>query len=362
MTLIWPEMLWLTLMLPALVGAYVVLLRRRSRAALRYASLSLIRGAIGPGQRIRRHVPPLLLLLAMTAAIAAMTRPTTVITLPSGQRTVVLAIDVSLSMAASDIAPNRLAAAQVAARDFILAQPHDIRIGIVSFAGTASVVQAPTLNREDAIAAIDRLRLDRHTAIGSGIVISLGAIFPDDGVDLETMLFGQGFMHDGDDRLRAPQPSRHPKAPGSDTSAAVILLTDGSTTSGPNPLDAAILAADRGIRVFTVGFGSGDGSMVTAGGWSFYSRFDEETLKAIADITHAGYFHAHDASGLQKVYEDLNARFVFDSQETEITALLAAGAAALTLAAAALSLLWFGLPAARSGPDSGSRSQHIVGR
>lgn len=362
MTLIWPEMLWMMLALPVLIMGYVILLRRRSRTALRYASLSLVRGAIGPGQRLRRHIPPLLLLLALGAAIAAMTRPTTLITLPSGQRTVVLAIDVSLSMAAPDIAPNRLAAAQAAARDFIRAQPPDIRIGIVSFAGTASLVQAPTLDREDAIAAVDRFRLDRHTAIGSGIVVSLGAIFPEDGFELEAMLFGPGFMNDGDDRLRREPSPRERQAAGSNTSSIVILLTDGSTTSGPDPLDAARLAADRGIRVYTVGFGSEDGSMVTAAGWSFYSRFDEASLQAIADITGAAYFHADDASALEEVYENLSARFVLDTQETEITALLAACAVVLMFAAAALSLLWFGLAASPARPVARADARTPGGR
>ncbi len=346
MSLMSPELLWLLAALPIAVGAYVLALRRRSRVAVRMSSLSLVRQAIGPSQRLRRHVPPVILLLALFAALLATTRPTAVVTLPAGERTIVLALDVSLSMAADDIAPNRLAAAQTAARDFVLAQPADVRIAIVSFAGMASVLQGPTVDRAQAIAAIDRLRLDRHTAIGSGIVISLAALFPEDELDLEIMLFGHGLRHDGSDRLAWPS-ERTPLAPGSDTSSAIILLTDGSTTSGPHPLDAARLSADRGVRVYTVGFGSAEGAMVSMGGWSFFSRFDEETLKAIAEITHGEYFHADDAQALQKVYEELGTRFVMETAQTEITALFAAAAALLVMLAAVMSLLWFGLPAAR---------------
>src|ERR1700687_4558696 len=187
-----PELLWLLLALPALVAGYVLLLRRQKVTAVRYASLSLVKEALGAGQRFRRHVPPLLFLFAMTAILIGVARPAAVISLPSEQRTIILAIDVSLSMRASDVEPSRIAAAQEAAKAFIQNQPSDVRIGIVSFAGTALLVQAPTQKREDLIAAIDRLELQRHTAIGSGLIMALATLFPDAGIDLESMLFGGG--------------------------------------------------------------------------------------------------------------------------------------------------------------------------
>jgi Ca-activated chloride channel family protein len=345
MTYLWPEMLWLLAAAPALVGVYVLLLRRRKQGALRYASLGLVKAALGPGQRIRRHVPPALFLAAMVAALLAIARPSAVITLPSEQRTIILAIDVSLSMRATDIEPNRLVAAQTAAKAFVAEQPADVRIGIVTFAGTASVVQQPTQNREDLVAAIDRLHLQRHTAIGSGLIVSLAAVFPDEDIDLESVIFGRGFARERHAPLEGARKSEkqpfQPVAPGSYPSAAIILLTDGRRTTGPDPVEAARMAADRGVRVYTVGFGTAAGGSVDIDGWSIYMRFDEETLKAIAEVTRAQYFHAGSAADLRRVYETLNAKFVLERKETEITALFAAAAAVLAAAAAALSVLWF---------------------
>lgn len=347
MKFLWPQALWLLLAAPALVGAYLLLLRRKKKTALRYASLGLIKAALGPGQRIRRHVPPALFLLALVAAVLALARPTAVLTLPSEQRTIILAIDVSLSMRASDVEPSRLQAAQEAAKAFVLEQPADVRIGIVSFAGTASVVQAPTRNREDLVAAVDRLQLQRHTAIGSGIIVALAALFPDAGIDLESLLFGGRPGRDGDrpiagDGARRPEPKPFAPVPaGSHPSAAIILLTDGRRTMGPDPVDAARMAAERGVRVYTVGFGTVAGGMADVGGWSIYMRFDEDALKGIADITKGTYYHAKSATDLSKVYESLNAEYVFERAHTEIAALFVALAAVLTVAAASLSVLWF---------------------
>ena len=346
MSFLTPELLWLLLLIPALVAGYVLLLRRKKSTAVRYASLGLVKEALGPAHRFRRHIPPLLFLLAMTAIIIAIARPTAIITLPSEQRTIILAIDVSLSMRASDVEPTRLAAAQDAAKAFIQDQPSDVRIGLVSFAGTALLVQAPTQNREDLIAAIDRLELQRHTAIGSGLIMALATIFPDAGIDLESMIFGanpyaarRGVAIDRPPK--AEEKAFTPVPPGSYASAAIILLSDGRRTTGPDPLDAAKMAADRGVRVFTVGLGSAQGGTAAFEGWSIYMRFDEETLKAIADVTKASYFSAASASELKKVYQELNARFMMEKKETEVSALFTALAAVLAIVAAGLSLLWF---------------------
>src|SRR5919199_90640 len=182
----WPEFLWLAAALPLLVLVYVQLLRRRKKFALRYSSLVLVREAMS-GPSWRRHVPPALILLALAALIVAIARPTAVVSLPSQHETVILAIDVSGSMRATDVEPNRLAAAQAAARTFVDEQPRSTRIGVVAFAATALVVQHPTRNREDILAAIERLQLQRGTAIGSGIIVSLAAIFPDEGITLESV-------------------------------------------------------------------------------------------------------------------------------------------------------------------------------
>jgi Ca-activated chloride channel family protein len=347
MTFLWSGVLWLLLGVPVLIALYVLLLRRKKRVAIRYTSVDLVREAMGPWQRYRRHIPPLLFLFAIIAGIVASARPNAVITLPSEQRTIILAMDVSLSMRARDVEPSRLEAAQTAAKAFVMEQPSDVRIGIVSFAGTASVVQTPTRNREDLIGAIDRFELQRHTAIGSGIIVSLAALFPDDGIDLEPFLFRGASSRDGGRGVAIDRPGKpqrkpfKPVPPGSHPSAAIILLTDGRATTGPNPIETAKMAAERGVRIYTVGFGTAAGGEVGFEGWSIYVRFDEETLKQIAEVTRGEYYYAGSADDLRKVYQNLNSSLVLERKETEISALFIAAAAVFAIAAALLSLLWF---------------------
>ncbi len=346
MKFLWPQLLWLLLVLPLLVGAYVWLLQRRKRAALRYANVALVKAAMGRGHQIRRHLPPVLWLLGLSAVLLAVARPTATLTLPSQQLRLILAIDVSLSMRAIDVEPNRLHAAQVAAKAFIQDLPKDVRLGIVQFAGTASVVQTLSNNKEDLLAAIDRLQLQRATATGSGILVSLAALFPDAGIDIESLVFSSSFSRFGSRSAPIEQSGKPlaqgPQAvqPASNQSAAIILLSDGRRTMGPDPLMAAKMAADRGVRVFTVGFGTHNGE-TGFGSWSIYMRLDEETLKSIADITRAEYFHAGSETELRKIYERLTAKFELERRDTEIGALLAAVGALLSLVGAALSLLWF---------------------
>ena len=347
MTFLWPELLWLLLVVPLLVAVYFVLLRRKKKEALAYASLSMVRDAMGAGQRLRRHVPPLLFLLALATMIVAMARPAAVIMLPSQRETIILAMDVSGSMRATDVQPNRLAAAQAAARAFVADQPSRARIGVVSFAATASVVQPPTQNREEILAAIDRFQLQRGTAVGSGILVSLKTIFPDVEFDLRSWnprgetARRSAPLAPGREQDKTGKADEKPVEPGSFGSAAIILLTDGQTTTGPDPIEAARMAADRGIRVYTVGIGTQAGEIIGAEGWSMRVRLDEETLKTIANLTRGEYFYAGTASDLKKVYEALNTRVSLEKKETEITALVTAGAAILALAAALLSVLWF---------------------
>src|SRR3954466_14152959 len=189
MTFQWPEFLWLLAALPLLVALYLHILRRRKKFAVRYSNLALLKIAMGCATW-RRHVPPVLFFLALALLIVSIARPQATITLPSQHETVILAMDVSGSMRATDVEPNRLVAAQNAAKAFINDQPENVRIGIVAFAGTATVAQAPTRNREDLVAAIDRFQLQRATAIGSAILVSLATIFPKDGIDVATFSYG----------------------------------------------------------------------------------------------------------------------------------------------------------------------------
>jgi Ca-activated chloride channel family protein len=336
---LWPDMLWLLVAVPLLVLLYVWLLRRRKKTAVRYANLALVRQAMGRSAGWRRHVPPALMLVALAVLVLASARPAAVITLPSQQETIVLAMDVSGSMRAADVQPNRLVAAQEAAKAFIGELPRSVRIAIVSFAGTAAVVQPPTHNREDAIAAIDRFQLQRGTATGSGIVLSLATLFPDAGIDLG-QITGQRAMPPGPNDK--PKPDFVPVQPGSYNSAAIIMLTDGQRTTGPDPVEAAKMAADRGVKVYTVGIGTKEGETIGFEGWSMRVRLDEDALKTVANITRADYFYAGSAEDLKKVYQGLSSRIAVEKKETEISALFAVLGALLVVVAATLSVLWFG--------------------
>lgn len=343
LTFMWPQFLWLLLAVPLLVAIYIWLLRRKKKVMLRYASLSIVKEAMGAGQSIRRHIPPILFLLAIAAMLLAASRPFAVITLPSQQETIILAMDVSGSMRATDVKPNRLVASQNAAKAFLAQLPRNVRVGIVAFAGTAQVVQPPTLSREDLVVAIDKFQMQRATAIGSAIVVSLAELFPDAGIDLSAMTYGNGRPR-GIPIDQAPKQEKKdfvPVAPGSYGSAAIILLTDGQRTTGVDTMEAAKMAADRGVRVYTVGVGTVDGETIGFEGWSMRVRLDEVTLKAVATNTQAEYFYAGTAENLQKVYEKLSSRLTVEKKETEISGLLALVAAILAIISASLSLLWF---------------------
>jgi Ca-activated chloride channel family protein len=305
-----------------------------------------VRDAIGPGQRLRRHLPALLVLLALVCALLGVARPTAVFTLPSEYQTIVLAMDVSRSMRATDMQPSRIGAAQNAAKAFIRDLPANVRVGIVTFAGTAAIVQTPTQNREDLIAAVDRFELQRHTATGSGLLMALSLLLPEAGIDLEAETFDGGFSRRSGakplDAGREPERKEfRPVPPGSYTAGAIVLLSDGRRTTGPDPLVAAKMAAERGVRVHTIGFGSKEGGPVEFDDMVIYMRFDEEALKAIAGVTEGEYSHAGSAADLQKVYKNLTAKIALERRETELSALFGATAALFALVAAALSLLWF---------------------
>ena len=348
MTFLWPQFLWLLLALPLLVLLYIWLLRRKKKNALQYASLSIVREAMGKAQGVRRHIPPALFLLSLAAMLVASSRPMAVVSLPSDKQTIMLAMDVSGSMRATDVKPNRLVASQEAAKAFLAELPRNIKVGVVAFAGTASVVQPPTLSREDLVAAIDKFQLQRGTAIGNGIVVSMAELFPEAGIDLASMQSGRerlrGMSIDQmakDGKQGKTKEPFVPVAPGSYTSAAIILLTDGQSTTGVNSMDAAKVAADRGVRIYTVGVGTVDGETIGFEGWSMRVKLDEETLKGIARNTQAEYFYAGTATDLRKVYESLSSRLTVVKKETEISGILALLAAALALLSAGLSLAWF---------------------
>ncbi len=353
MKFLWPEMLWTLLLIPALVLLYWWLIKRRKKNTIAFGDFALLKAATSQKMGWRRHVPPLLFLGALSAMLFALSRPTAVVTLPSQNQTILMAMDVSGSMRAKDVEPNRLVASQAAAKKFIANVPATTRIGLVTFAGSAALVQPPTRERQDLLDAIDRFTLQRGTAVGSGLLVSLKTLFPDleikvKGFTSEAADSKNAFPADnrnkplaGGDSAKNDKAAPLPVAPGSYQSAVIILLTDGQTTTGADPAEAAKFVADRGVKVYTVGFGTQNGEIIGFEGWSMRVRLDEEALKQIAGTTRGEYFYAGSAVDLDKVYQTLNSRLVFEKKETEVTAFATALAAALALLAAGLSLFWF---------------------
>ena len=342
MTLLWPDWLWSLLLLPLLVLLYLRLLARRKKHSVRLASVAIVRQALGPGPGWRRHVPPLLLLAALALLLFATARPVVKLKLPARDQTIILAMDVSGSMRATDVKPNRMVAAQEAAKSFIADLPRHVRVGIVAFAGSAQVTQLPTVNRDDLTAAIDSFQLQRGTATGNGIMMSLATLFPDAGIDIAALGPRDGARPLRADPAKPPPKEFTPVEPGSYNSAAIIMLTDGQRTTGVDPLEAAKMAAERGVRVYTVGIGTVDGETIGFEGWSMRVRLDEETLKSVAQRTQAEYFYAGTAADLKKVYETLSTRLTVEKKETEVSGLFALVGAVLALLSATLSLWWLG--------------------
>ena len=346
MSFAWPGLLWLLALLPALVLLQARLGHTRHAIARRLPGLRLEGGASARGA-VSRALPALLLLAAIAAAVVGLARPHAAIVLPAQRQTILLAIDVSLSMRARDVEPDRFTAARAAARAFVQQVPDDMRVGIVAFAGTATLVQAPTTRRDELLAAIDRLTMQRGTATGSALVVALATLFPDHGIDLEAMLYGSGASRPGVAPPVSPRAGAAagsagagfmPVEPGSYRAAAVILLSDGRRTTGVDPVAAARLAAERGVRVYTVGIGTVEGGEVDFGGMSMYMRLDEEALRMMAGMTAGEYRYAASAEDLRKVYEELGSALVLERRHTEITFAFAALAVLLALGGSGLSL------------------------
>ncbi|MFP5460231.1 MAG: VWA domain-containing protein [Gammaproteobacteria bacterium] len=328
----WPALLLLLVLAPAPLVANVAAARRRRRAASAgpAPAAALQPAAPVPVPAWRRALPAVLLSLALAALAVAAARPRAQLTLPAPHEVVVLAIDISGSMRAADIAPDRIGAARAAARDFILRQPATTRLGLVSFAASASLVQAPTSDRQAVLDALDRLQLQQATAIGSGLLVALKAIEPELRFDLRA-----------EDPRADPENWPQPLAPGSNRSAAIVLLSDGESGTGPDPELAARIAAQRGVRVHTVGLGTAGGTVLAVDGWSMRVRLDEAGLRRIADLTLGEYFPAASAAELTRVYRALDLRLGFERRRVELAGALSAAAALLLALSAGFSLAWF---------------------
>ena len=350
MSLLWPGVLFLLVSIPLIVAVYLWLLRRRGRFAVRYSSLSLVREAASHQSWLRRHLPFAFFLLALISLILALSRPTASVVVPSNRATIILAMDVSLSMCSTDIPPNRLQAAKEAALSFVESRDPGTRIGLVVFAGFAELAQPPTDDRELLNNAITYMSPARRTAIGSAILRSIDAI-----AEVDT-----GILPVVNDDLFAPAVPAAEFAP-----HIIVLLTDGSSNAGPSPFLAANQAMARGVRVYTIGFGTlnnnspmdcgpsglefdpfggpgfgGGGSFFGGGGGGFRRELDEVTLKQIADMTGGTYYAATSAGELQDVFRNLPTYLVVSRETIEISALFSGLAVLLMVLALILSFYW----------------------
>jgi Ca-activated chloride channel homolog len=356
--LLWPYGLLLLPILPVLVGAYVWMLRRRKPIGARYSSLSLVRDAVPRASRIRRHLPFALFVLALGSLIVALARPAAIVSVPAGQTTIILAIDVSGSMCSTDIAPTRLEAAEAAAASFIQNQGVRTQIGIVAFAGFAEMIQPPTTDQNTLLNALYSLQTGRATAIGSGILRSIDAIS-----EIDPSVAPSTNDETGD---TAPPPV----AKGAFAPDIIVLLTDGVNNAGPEPVDAAQQAADRGVRVYTIGFGTANaggleprcraqfigrepagGQQFGGGGFfgggnpgGFRRGIDEDTLKQVAALTDGKYYPAESAGDLEKVFEALPTNLIMKHDVAEISVAFVAASVVLAGGAVLLSRAWRPLP------------------
>jgi Ca-activated chloride channel family protein len=325
MTFAWPWMLLGVVAIPLVVLWYRKLLRRRAARRAQLAALGLVAaGSAAPGWR--RQLPPALLLVALALIVTALARPEATVPQPHREGTVILAFDVSASMEAKDIAPSRIDAAKAAARAFVQRQPSTVRVGVVAFSSSGLVTQEPTADQATLLAAIDRLTPQGGTALASGLQTSLSSIV------------GRPVLVD------APSDPLEPRGPdlGYHGSAAVILLTDGENTAGPDPLDVADIASGAGVRVYPIGLGSPAGTVLSIDGFQVATALDESLLREIASRTDGKYFPAADQQALAAVYDSIDLTWTVANEHIELTAVFAGVAALLVLAGVGLSFVWFG--------------------
>lgn len=310
--------LYLLLLIPFLIAGYSYLITRKHKA-LKYSSLGIVKQSLANswGSLIKRHIPAVFMLLAVSLLGVAAAGPQTSITLPFNRPTIILALDVSGSMGAEDIKPNRMDAMTTAVKEFISEQD-SARIGLVPFDGHAYNLMEPTASKTRLLFALNGLQIGDYTAIGEGMLVSLQQIFPE---------------------MDFTKPIPEPVKPGTYSTAIIVVLTDGQNTFGVDPKDVARIAADLGVKVFTIGYGTDDPSM-DQDGFSVNVAVDETTLKLIADVTKGEYFKATNSDGLKKVYQEVSSRLFLEKHYTDVTYLFCFGAFVLMFIGAVCSLLW----------------------
>ncbi len=326
MSFIWPVMLATLLLVPIAALSYVAVQRRRSGRADALADSGLVTIGSAAALGRRRHIPVICFLVGFTALAVSFARPQVALAVPQLSGTVVLAIDVSNSMAADDIEPTRLEAAQVAAREFVQRQPAGVSVGLVAFGSGAQVVASPTEDREEVLAAIDRLSTGGDTEIGTGLLAALNTI-----VDEPLAMTKEQLQGDLSDLEIGFYPS-----------AAIVVASDGESTGGPDPSVVADLAAAAGVKITTVGIGSAEGAVVEVDGFQVATALDEELLTNIAELSGGRYYRAEDAAALSAVYDGLDMKWEANAEQVEVTGLFSVVAILIFLVAAALSMRWLG--------------------
>ncbi len=336
MTFTWAGMLWLLLLIPLFVVWYLRLQRQRRERAARYGSLGLVQSS-GGGIGWRRHVPIVFFVIGLTLIGIGLARPQTVVNLPKVYGTVILAFDVSGSMAADDIKPTRLDAAKAAAQAFIEKQPSTVQIGVVSFSESGFSVQPPTNDQGQVMAAINRLNPARGTSLASGINVALNTI-----ATANSQPRTNFYSNRSPGQAPTPTPTPTPVPEGTYAPAAIILLSDGENNVSPDPLMAAQTAKERGVRVYTIGVGSPSGAILHVEGFTVRSRLDEATLQQIAKLTDGAYYNAQTEQDLRNIYDNLDAQMVVKPEKTEVTAIFAGAGLLMLLLGGIFSLLWLG--------------------
>jgi Ca-activated chloride channel family protein len=317
-------MLFMLLLVPIFVGLYLRLLQRRRRLATDLGPLGFVQNSVGPGKR--RHAPAAFYLFGLSLLLFGLARPEMVLSLPQTQGTVILAFDVSQSMIADDLEPTRIEAAKTAARTFIKNQPRTISVGVASFSSGGLVVQPPTDDRAAILNAIDRLNPEGGTSLGQGIFSALNAIAG------EAIAIDEAALEDGSSQIDI----------GYYPSAVILLLTDGENTGPPDPLEIAQVAAQAGVRIYPVGIGTPEGTVIQVDGFSILTQLNEAGLQEIASLTNGEYTYAEDAESLQEIYKNIDLQMTIQGQKREITAVLAGASLLSLMIGGLLSLFWFG--------------------
>jgi Ca-activated chloride channel homolog len=331
MSFIWPAILFFLLFIPLAVAFYLRLLLRRRRISASYGSLGFVQGAQGSGPGPRRHIPPILFLAGLAILVIAMARPETTISVPKVHGTVILAFDISGSMAADDLKPTRMDAAKTAAIDFIKSQPRSVQVGVVAFSDSGLTIQPPTNEQAALLASINRLVPQRGTSLGRGILASVNAIEER----------SNQAKYDPNSPYPMPTPPTPTPVPqGTHIPAVIILLTDGENNEAPEPLVAAQTAADRGVRIYTVGLGSPEGTNLHINGITVHTQLDEDLLNQISDLTGGAYYNAESSQDLHTIYANIGSRLIIEPEKTEVTSLFAGASILVLLIAGLLSMFW----------------------